>query len=827
MWSVCRALRAGDVRDAGELAIFRASAAVQRRLLLMMMMMLMVTSDRARADGEPKVQPFHFPKTVLRGENVKVVCSAASGATPLNFQWLRDGQRLSSDGAQVSIKTFDDFSVLVVNNVGVAHNGNYTCSLKNHQGGDAFSSQLLVQASPQWESPPRDVSAALDGPASLDCLAVGYPTPTVRWAKEEPVSEDGETDLRPVSLVGARVSQLSNGTLFIREVRKEDAGNYHCTVSNGLGQDLHKLVTLSLHVPARFEQKFSVESVRRGDTAILRCEAVGDSPMGVTWHRNDDPLPLDSPRLQVFESVTDRGTASELHVQGAERSENGLFSCLAKNGFGSDRRSIKLVVLEVPASPLDVKVDQSWSRSANVRWNAPYSGNSPVSKYIVQYWKDHGAAHRLEEASVTAPQTSTLLRDLQPGTSYIVRALAENTVGRGSPSESQKFQTKEEEPGGVPTDVAAEPRGPSSLRIKWKPPPKEQWNGQLLGFYIGYRPKGSEDPYSYQSAPMTDQAEEEHLLAGLKRATEYAIVVKAFNAAGSGPGSQDIVARTADSEPPLPPRLWLESHERFSIVVHWQQPPGPPVTHYILSYREETGPWRELTVPQADNSKYSLTGLREATRYQIYLQAAGEGSTSAPSEIITVLTEGGALSDASMPAPQGSQSRELPVYFRLSVVAPAAASLTIVVLVIAGACLFVSHERRKYQNVAVPPLKPLKTGTCMSGPGSLGRPSGQRYVDVDQRFGPPQPRTPRHTDGVDRGGARPLLGPSSSSCLPQYPAPYATLPLRCPLERPSPSRLSRNAKGTSLSQDILDRDLPCQGNITEEAAEIHHYDIAA
>lgn len=46
-------------------------------------------------------------------------------------------------------------------------------------------------------------------------------------------------------------------------------------------------------------------------------------------------------------------------------------------------------------------------------------------------------------------------------------------------------------------------------------------------------------------------------------------------------------------------------------------------------------------MPQAENSKYSLTGLREATRYQIYLQAAGEGSTSAPSEIITVLTEGG------------------------------------------------------------------------------------------------------------------------------------------------------------------------------------------
>lgn len=811
---------AGEQRRAG----FAPARLALPSLLTALLLLVSEAPHRTVADGEPKVQPFHFPKTVLRGEKVRVVCSAASGATPLSFQWLRDGQRLNDGAHHVSIKTFDDFSVLEVSNVGVAHNGNYTCALKNLQGSDSYSSQLLVQAAPEWVTKPRDTSSALNGPASLDCLAVGYPTPTVRWSREETVSDDVE--LRPVPLGGARVSLLANGTLVIREVRKEDAGRYRCVASNGLGQDLEGTLTLSLHVPARFEQKFSVESVRRGDTAILRCEALGDSPMGVTWHRNEDPLPLDSPRLQVFESVTDRGTASELHVQGAERSDNGLFSCLAKNGFGTDRRSIKLVVLEVPSAPFDIKVEQTWSRSASVRWNAPYSGNSPVSKYIVQYWKDHGAAHRLEEAIVVSPQTSTLLRELQPGTSYIVRVLAENTVGRGSPSESQKFQTKEEEPSGAPTDVVAESRGPTLLRIKWKAPPKEQWNGHLLGYYIGYRSRSSEEPYSYQSMLVTDQPEEEHLLSGLKRATEYSIVVKAYNAAGSGPDSQEVFARTADSEPPLPPRLWLESHDRFFIVVHWQQPPGPPVTHYIMSYREENGPWRELTVPQADNSKYTLSGLREATRYQIYLQAAGEGSTSAPSETITVLTEGGALSDASMPAPHGSQSRELPVYFRLSVVAPAAASLTIIVLVIAGACLFVSHERRKYKNIIVPPMKPVKSGTYMSGAASLGRPQSQRYVDVDQRLG--APRTPRHADGERSvgppGSCRPLLG----SAIPQYPAPYATLPLRCPsADGPSPSRLTRNAKGTSLSQEILDRDGQGSSNIIEEAAEIHHYDIAA
>lgn len=44
---------------------------------------------------------------------------------------------------------------------------------------------------------------------------------------------------------------------------------------------------------------------------------------------------------------------------------------------------------------------------------------------------------------MSASQTFTMLKDLQPGTSYVVRVLAENDVGRGNPSESQQFLTKE------------------------------------------------------------------------------------------------------------------------------------------------------------------------------------------------------------------------------------------------------------------------------------------------------------------------------------------------------------------------------------------------
>ena len=55
-----------------------------------------------------------------------------------------------------------------------------------------------------------------------------------------------------------------------------------------------------------------------------------------------------------------------------------------------------------------------------------------------------GASHRLQERSVPATQTSVLLNDLQPGTTYLLRVVAENDVGRGESSEPFKLRTEEE-----------------------------------------------------------------------------------------------------------------------------------------------------------------------------------------------------------------------------------------------------------------------------------------------------------------------------------------------------------------------------------------------
>lgn len=45
-------------------------------------------------------------------------------------------------------------------------------------------------------------------------------------------------------------------------------------------------------VPARFEEKFKVETVRQGDSAVLRCDVTGDQPISIVWYKDKRELEI-------------------------------------------------------------------------------------------------------------------------------------------------------------------------------------------------------------------------------------------------------------------------------------------------------------------------------------------------------------------------------------------------------------------------------------------------------------------------------------------------------------------------------------------------------
>ncbi|GFY66508.1 titin [Trichonephila inaurata madagascariensis] len=141
------------------------------------------------------------------------------------------------------------------------------------------------------------------------------------------------------------LTQNDYSMLTISDVKSKDAGNYTCNVKNSVGIASHTAY-LIVEVPARFDEKFTVVTVKKGDSASLRCEAIGDQPLSVIWRKDSKELrKINGGRYEIFETLTPKGLKSELVLREADRTDGQLYTCLTENPYGKDERSIKLLVM--------------------------------------------------------------------------------------------------------------------------------------------------------------------------------------------------------------------------------------------------------------------------------------------------------------------------------------------------------------------------------------------------------------------------------------------------------------------------------------------------
>lgn len=52
----------------------------------------------------------------------------------------------------------------------------------------------------------------------------------------------------------------------------------------------------------------------------------------------------------------------------------------------------------------------------------------------------------------------------------------------------------------------------NTLKVTWKPPPKEHWNGEILGYYVGVKPIVSKEPYHFETVEFSRELGKEHQL---------------------------------------------------------------------------------------------------------------------------------------------------------------------------------------------------------------------------------------------------------------------------------------------------------------------------
>ncbi|XP_060737332.1 hemicentin-1 isoform X1 [Tachysurus vachellii] len=267
---------------------------------------------------------------IVRGSVVTLVCEA-HGVPPPILTWLKDSEPLSfhqnmlvHDGGETRFQLLD---------VQLEDAGLYSCTAKNQAGTSTKTFNLTVLEPPKISSFLRreQLMVVVNGVLELDCIADGFPPPTVSWMKDGHPLEDSRVVLH-------RDGQI----LTISNIQMEDAGLYSCLVSNPAGEDGRSL-WVHVQAPPKLLGSSDIRtiSVPFNGHMTLECRTDSEPPPEIQWYRDNIKLKLGG-RIQSIAG------GQYLEIGDVRKEDGGLYSCVVSNMAGSSSLQFHVQILLPP-----------------------------------------------------------------------------------------------------------------------------------------------------------------------------------------------------------------------------------------------------------------------------------------------------------------------------------------------------------------------------------------------------------------------------------------------------------------------------------------------
>ncbi|XP_049781073.1 Down syndrome cell adhesion molecule-like protein Dscam2 [Schistocerca cancellata] len=172
------------------------------------------------------------------------------------------------------------------------------------------------------------------------------------------------------------------------------------------------------------------------------------------------------------------------------------------------------------------------------------------------------------------------------------------------------------------------------------PPDESLQNGEILGYYIGYKISNSSEPFHYKTFEVTPGMELQNTLNELQKFTEYSVLVQAYNRAGAGPHSKEVTAITEEDVPGAPPSdVQCTALSSQRILVLWSSPPESAVNGILKGYKvlyRSLADFEDFSHPVEQitrDNKLELANLDRFCNYSIEVCAftnKGDGVKSRP-----------------------------------------------------------------------------------------------------------------------------------------------------------------------------------------------------
>uniref|UniRef100_A0A8C4DV43 Collagen alpha-1(XII) chain n=1 Tax=Dicentrarchus labrax TaxID=13489 RepID=A0A8C4DV43_DICLA len=265
--------------------------------------------------------------------------------------------------------------------------------------------------------------------------------------------------------------------------------------------------------------------------------------------------------------------------------------------------------LEEQGTVRNLRVTEETTNSFRVSWQ---SALGSVIRYRLSYVPLSGVGEVME-AQTIGPETTIVLQELFPITTYRVSVSAEYSTGIG---DEMQVDGTTKEVRGSPRDLRVFDETISTMKLSWQAAP-----GNVLQYRIAFKPAEGGERKEISVKGDNTQA----MLKNLQPATEYELFVSARYS--SGLGDPLLGTGTTLEELGSPRDLSTRDVTDTSFVATWVAAPGN-VRQYRITWKslftEEAG---EKTIP-GDTTVTVLEGLTPETRYQVSVFAGyghGEG----------------------------------------------------------------------------------------------------------------------------------------------------------------------------------------------------------
>ncbi|XP_071348229.1 tenascin-N isoform X2 [Trachinotus anak] len=247
--------------------------------------------------------------------------------------------------------------------------------------------------------------------------------------------------------------------------------------------------------------------------------------------------------------------------------------------------------LDAPANLLARDETES---SFSVSWD---SVQADIDGYILTYSSSEGSSG---EIRLGPESTSYSLTGLRPGVLYTVYiwAIKGNKVSR-------KISTQAETELDAPANLLARDETESSFSVSW-----DSVQADIDGYILTYSSSEGSSGEIRLGPESTSYS-----LTGLRPGVLYTVYIWAIK----GNKVSRKISTQAETELDAPANLLARDETESSFSVSWD-PVQADIDGYILTYSSSEGSSEEIPV-RSDSTSYSLTGLRPAVLYNVYIWA--------------------------------------------------------------------------------------------------------------------------------------------------------------------------------------------------------------